>query len=75
MPHGAAATAAHDQGYMTSVAHSPGSGHWIGLGLLRDGATRHGEVLRACDPVRGSEVLVTVCDPVFVDAAGERLRV
>jgi sarcosine oxidase subunit alpha len=67
-------TAVHDAGFMTSVAHSPGLGHWIGLGLLRDGARRHGESLLALDALRGTEVVVEVCDPVFVDPSGGRLR-
>ena len=59
---------------MTSVAFSPTLGHWIGLGLLAGGPSRHGERVRACDPVRGGDVQVEVCDPVFYDPAGERLR-
>ena len=59
---------------MTSVAFSPALGHWIGLGLLAQRASRHGERVRACDPVRDGDVLVEVCDPVFYDPAGERLR-
>jgi len=31
-------------------------------------------VIRACDPLRGGEVLVEVCDPVFYDPKGERLH-
>ena len=64
----------NDQGYMTSVAFSPTLGHWIGLGLLAGGPSRHGERVRAWDPVRGGDVLVEVCDPVFYDPDGERLR-
>jgi heterotetrameric sarcosine oxidase alpha subunit len=74
IPEGAQPVAANDLGYMTSVAFSPALGHWIGLGLLAHGASRHGERVRACDPVRNSDVLVEVCDPVFYDPAGERLR-
>jgi len=74
IPDGAAATAANDQGYMTSVAYSPSLGHWIGLGLLSNGPARIGETLRACDPVRGEEVAVEVVSPVFHDPEGERLR-
>jgi sarcosine oxidase subunit alpha len=59
---------------MTSVAFSPTLGHWIGLGLLAHGPTRHGEKVRAWDPVRGGDVLVEACNPVFYDPAGERLR-
>jgi methylglutamate dehydrogenase subunit C len=71
---GAEARAANDQGYMTSVAFSPTLGHWIGLGFLAGGPSRHGQRVRACDPVRNGDVLVEVCDPVFYDPAGERLR-
>jgi methylglutamate dehydrogenase subunit C len=74
IPEGAQAVAANDQGYMTSVAFSPSLGHWIGLGLLAHGASRHGQRVRACDPLRSANVLVEVCDPVFYDSAGERLR-
>jgi sarcosine oxidase subunit alpha len=66
--------AAHEQGYITSVAYSPSLGQWIALGLLRDGRQRHGERLRACDLLRGQEVVVEVCDPVFIDREGARLR-
>ena len=31
-------------------------------------------LLRAVDPVRGSDVEVEICNPVFVDPLGERLR-
>jgi len=71
---GAEPVARNDQGHMTSVAFSPALGHWIGLGLLAGGPSRHGERVRAYDPVRGGDVLVEVCDVVFYDAAGERLR-
>ncbi len=74
IPEGAEPVAANDQGYMTSVAFSPTLGHWIGLGLLAGGPSRHGERVRACDPVRSGDELVEVCDPVFYDPAGERLR-
>jgi len=75
LPQGAANTAQHDTGYVTSVAYSPSLGYWIGLGLLERGPERHGEVLRAVDLLRGHDVLVEICDPVFLDPAGERLRV
>jgi sarcosine oxidase subunit alpha len=72
---GAAAVAANDEGYMTSVAFSPSLGHWIGLGFLKNGATRRGERVRAHDPVRSESFEVEVCDTVFIDPQGERLRV
>ena len=66
--------AAHEQGYITSVAYSPSLGQWIGLGLLKDGRQRHGERLRICDLLRGQDVVVEICDPVFIDREGVRLR-
>jgi heterotetrameric sarcosine oxidase alpha subunit len=71
---GAAATAENDEGYMTSVAYSPSNGHWIGLGFLKRGPERIGEIVRAYDPVRGGDTLVEVVSPVFVDPEGGRVR-
>ena len=56
VPRDAAVTAENDQGYVTSVAFSPSLGHWVGLGLLARGPERHGEVIRAADPLRGADV-------------------
>ena len=74
-PSDAEPTAKNDQGYVTSVAFSPSLGHWLGLGLLARGPERHGEIVRAFDPVRGGDVLVEVRPPCFIDPEGERLRV
>jgi sarcosine oxidase subunit alpha len=63
-----------DEGYVTSVAFSPMLGHWIGLGFLKDGAQRHGERVRAFDPVRGGDLEVEVAAPAFFDPDGARLR-
>lgn len=71
---GAAARRVNDQGYVTSVAHSPTLGHSIGMGFLSRGPARHGEVVRVVDAVRGSDFHATVCAPVFVDPKGERVR-
>ena len=65
---------AADEGSMTSVAYSPTLGHWIGLGLIRRGSARHGERVRAYDPVRGGDVVVEICPPAFVDPNGEKLH-
>jgi heterotetrameric sarcosine oxidase alpha subunit len=72
---GKAATAEHDEGFMTSVAYSPTLKHWIGLGLLRNGPERIGERIRCVDPLRDAAFDVQVCSPVFVDPNEERLRV
>ena len=74
LPQGVAAVAKNDQGYVTSVAFSPSAGHWIGLGLLKNGPARLGEKIRVYDPVRDGDVLAEVVSPVFVDPEGSRLH-
>ena len=71
---GAPAIAAHDEGYVTSAAFSPTLGHSIALGLLSYGPDRHGETVVVHDPVRGDDVQAIVCNPVFVDPEGVRVR-
>jgi methylglutamate dehydrogenase subunit C len=63
-----------DLGWVSSVAFSPTLGHWIGLALVKNGPARLGERLRAYDPVRGGDIAVELCAPVFVDPEGVRLR-
>lgn len=64
----------HDQGWMSSVAFSPTLGHSIGLGFILRGFDRLGEQVRAVDQVRGTEILVEIVSPHFVDPKGERVR-
>lgn len=64
----------NNAGFITSTAFSPANGHWIGLGLLARGPERHGEIIRAWDPIRSGDLELEVVDPVFVDAEGARLR-
>jgi sarcosine oxidase subunit alpha len=59
---------------VTSAAYSPTLGHSIALALLQRGTSRHGERLVVHDPVRGADVEAEVCNPVFVDPEGARLR-
>jgi sarcosine oxidase subunit alpha len=74
LPLGARPVADNDQGYMTSIAFSPTVDHWVGLGLLEHGPQRFGERVRAYDPVRGGDIEVEVCDPIFVDPQRVRLH-
>ena len=74
LPTGAEAVVANDEGHVTSAAFSPALGHWIALALVRRGPERHGQTVRAYDPVRGEDQEVELCDPVFVDPEGSRLR-
>ncbi len=71
---GEAAVRANDQGYVTSVCWSPTLGSNIGLAFLRNGRARHGERVRLVDHLRRIETVCEVCDPVFVDPEGGRLR-
>ena len=72
---GNAPVMANDEGWMTSVAHSPSLGHSIGLGFIAAGDTRMGETVRAVSPVHGVEMDVEICSAHFIDPEGERLRV
>jgi len=74
LPVDAPATAANDQGWLTSTAYSATLGGWIGLGMLANGPARIGTIMRAHDPLRGRDVAVRVVSPVFYDPAGERLH-
>ena len=71
---GAAHSAASAEGHVTSVAFSPSLSSPIGLGLLRRGRERIGEVLRAYDALRGTDVRVEICPTCFIDPEGTRLR-
>jgi sarcosine oxidase subunit alpha len=70
-----AANTHNDQGWMSSVAYSPSLGHAIGLGFIKRGGDRLGEIVHATDPLQGIEVDVEIVAPHFIDPEGERLRV
>ena len=74
LPQGAEATAASDQGYITSAALSPTLGHPIALAMLSNGPARHGEIIRVYDPIRNGDTLAEVVPPVFHDPQGSRLH-
>ena len=71
---GAKAVAANDEGYVTSAAWSPTMNGSISLALLRQGPDRHGQTIIVHDPVRGADVEAEICNPVFVDPEGVRVR-
>ncbi|MEP1613446.1 MAG: glycine cleavage T C-terminal barrel domain-containing protein, partial [Roseobacter sp.] len=66
--------AAHDQGYVTSAAFSPTLDSMIGIGFLKDGASRLGEQMRLVSPVTTLTVEIEIVSPHFVDPKGERVR-
>jgi len=61
-------------GHVTSWCFSPHVDAWIGLALVAGGRARHGETLWAVSSLANAKVQVKIGPPVFVDAAGERLR-
>ena len=71
---GAAPVRVNDRGYVTSACHSPTLGHDIALAFLSQGRARIGQTIRAVDALRGLDTPCTVCDPVFLDPDGGRLR-
>jgi len=70
----ASAVRENDQGYITSVGFSPTFGHFLGLGFLRNGRARHGEVVRMVDHLGEVETLCEVQAPVQFDPEGGRTR-
>jgi len=61
-------------GHITTAAPRVAGEGTIGLGLLVDGAARHGETLLAWSPTRRSKVPVRVGPPLFYDPEGARYR-
>ena len=67
---GEQATMENEQGWMSSVAYSPTLGHSIGLGFIKRGHERLGEMVRMVNPARGIEVEVEIVSPHFYDPEG-----
>jgi sarcosine oxidase subunit alpha len=75
IPAGVAVNAANDAGYITSAAYSATCGHHIALALVKGGALRMGQILRAVNPLQNTEVEVQIVSPVFHDPEGKALHV
>ena len=54
--------------------YSPTLESYIALGFLKDGINRYGDEIKVCNPLLNKEVLVEVCNPVFIDPNGDKLR-
>lgn len=74
MTKGSPVDAVHDQGYITSACYSPNLGCHIGIGYLKSGDQRMGEIVRLVSPLTGVDHDVEVVSAHFVDPEGERLR-
>lgn len=64
----------NDQGWITSACYSPHVGCHIGLGYIENGASRHGEVVIAANPLQNQFIEVEIVSPHFIDPEGDRLR-
>jgi len=62
------------QGYITSAGFSPTLGTTLALGFLKNGRARHGEIVQVVDHLRKVRARAEVCDPVFFDPEGGRMR-
>jgi methylglutamate dehydrogenase subunit C len=71
---GDAPSLAADQGYISSVAWSPMLNMWLGLALLANGRTRHGEVVKIFDGIRNIHSYGVICDPVHYDKENRKLH-
>ena len=63
-------TTENDQGWIASVCYSPHFEQHIGLGFLERGHERHGEIIRAWDGVRGTDILVEIVSAHMYDPEG-----
>ncbi|MEO1564036.1 MAG: sarcosine oxidase subunit alpha family protein [Pseudomonadota bacterium] len=71
---GADYTLENDLGWMSSVGYSPSLSTHIGLGFLKRGDARIGDVVRSVDGVRETDIKVEICSPHFIDPEGDLLR-
>ncbi len=62
------------EGRVTAGCWSPTIGRWIGLGLVRNGRARHGEVLQMEDRMRRVRAECIVGPPCAYDPGGIRMR-
>ena len=62
------------QGHVSATTFCPTLDCGIALGLLMDGASRHGEQIEAVYPLDDETLRVEVCHPVFIDPKGELVR-
>ena len=71
---GATSTVENDEGWVTSVAYSPHLKTYIGLGYIRRGSKRHGDIVRAVNLLGDQDIRVKLTSQHFYDAEGIRLH-
>ena len=64
----------NDKGYITSSCFSPTLGSYIALGFLKNGTDRFGDKVNVMNPILKKQFLAEICNPVFVDPNGDKLR-
>ncbi len=64
----------NDEGWMSSVTFSPSLNHSVGIGFIKNGHNRMGEIVLACNPLQGNLLEVEIVSSHFIDPKGERLR-
>lgn len=62
----------HGDGWVSSTTYSPALGRYIAMGLLKNGRTRKGDVVRVEDFVGGQSLTARVVSHHFFDPEGER---
>jgi methylglutamate dehydrogenase subunit C len=67
--------AGHGRGYVTSVTWSAQLEKFIALALYQGGLAHVGEEVVCAYPLKGENVRARIVSPIFIDPAGERLRV
>ena len=64
----------NDQGYVTSMCYSPSLKSFIAQAFLRDGRARIGSNVKMVEHLKGVQTICEVCDLIFLDPEGRRLR-
>lgn len=64
----------NDEGYVTSMCYSPSLNSFIAQAFLRDGRARIGSNVKMVEHLKGVQTICEVCDLVFLDPEGRRLR-
>ena len=64
----------NDLGYVTSSCYSPTLKSFIALAFLKNGTRRYGQKINVSNPILKNETMAEICNPIFVDPNGDRLR-
>ena len=64
----------NDLGYVTSSCYSPTLKSFIALAFLKNGTRRYGQKINVSNPILKNETVAEICNPIFVDPNGDRLR-